>query len=107
MRRAARRDANHVDIGDYLRSRGWSVLDLASFPPAGCDFAVSKMRFAALVECKDGTLPPSARELTAGEKKVRDSWQAAYIIALSPEDAETKLNAAMVHAGYCKLEDLA
>ena len=110
MRRAAKRDANHQDVGEHLRSRGWSVLDLASFPPAGCDFAVSKRMgvntFAALLEVKDGSLPPSARQLTAGEQKVKDGWQGSYIIALSPEDAETKLNAAMVREGYCKMEDL-
>lgn len=95
MRRAARRDANHKDVGDYLRARGWSVLDLASMGNGCPDYAVSFGRFAALVEVKDGSLPPSARQLTPLEQKVKDGWQGAYIIALSPEDAETKLNAAM------------
>jgi hypothetical protein len=113
MRRAAKRDSNHTDIGDYLRSRGWSVLDVASLASAGCDFvvakryAVGKPGFAALVECKDGSLPPSARKLTENEQDVFERWEGAYIIALSPEDAETKLNAAMVRAGCCRMEDLA
>lgn len=99
-----------MDIGDHLRSHGWSVLDLASLGNGCPDYAVSirygERSFCALLEVKDGSLPPSARKLTSKEQRVKDAWQGAYIIALSPEDAETKLNAAMVHAGYCRLEDL-
>jgi hypothetical protein len=91
MRRAARRDANHTEIGDFLRERGWSVLDLADAGDGVPDYAVAKDRFSALVEVKDGTKPPSARKLTPKEQKVKDGWQGAYVIALDPEDALARL----------------
>lgn len=110
MRRAARRDANHVSVGDHLRSLGWSVLDLADCGDGVPDYAVAYRwpigSFVSLVEVKDGTKPPSHRQLTPKEEAVRKGWQGDYIIALSPQDAETKLNAAMVRAGLCRLEDL-
>ncbi len=91
MRRAARRDANHKDVGDYLRALGWSVLDLADMGDGCPDYAVSMPQFAALVEVKDGAKPPSARKLTEKEQKVKDGWQGPYVIALSGEDAAAQL----------------
>lgn len=109
--RAKRRDANHVTIGDHLRSLGWSVLDIADCGDGVPDYAVAYRwpigAYTALVEVKDGSKPPSKRTLTEKEQKVKDGWQGDYHIVLSPEDAETKLNAAMVRAGYCKQEDVA
>lgn len=96
MRRAARRDANHKDVGDYLRSLGWSVLDLASHA-CGCDYAVGKpgdgtrRGFAAIVEVKDGAKVASARKLTPKEQKLRDEWGDLYIVALDGEDAAVQL----------------
>lgn len=91
MRRAARRDANHKDVGDYLRALGWSVLDLASLGNGCPDLAVGKPGFAALIEIKDGSKPPSARKLTEDEQRVRDNWQGPYVVALSGEDAAEQL----------------
>lgn len=91
MRRAARRDANHKDVGDYLRNLGWSVLDLADAGDGVPDYAVGKPGFAALIEVKDGSKPPSARKLTEKEQKVRDGWQGPYVIALDGPDAEAQL----------------
>lgn len=91
VRRAARRDANHKDVGDYLRDLGWSVLDLADLGDGCPDYAVSKPNWAALVEVKDGSKPPSARKLTPKEQKVKDDWQGPYVVALSGEDAAVQL----------------
>jgi hypothetical protein len=91
VRRAARRDANHQEVGDYLRDLGWSVLDLADCGDGVPDYAVAKDGFAALVEVKDGSKVPSARKLTEKEQKVKDGWQGPYIVALSGEDAAVKL----------------
>lgn len=95
MRRAARRDANHVEVGDFLRNLGWSVLDLADAGDGVPDYAVSKGRFAALVEVKDGNKVPSKQRLTPKEQRVKDNWQGPYIVALSGEDAIVKLAEAM------------
>ena len=90
MRRAAKRDANHKDIGDYLRSLGWSVLDLADHGDGVPDYAVSKDGYAALVEVKR-VGPPSARKLTPDEQRVRDRWQGGYVIAQSGPEAAAEL----------------
>jgi len=99
LRRAARRDANHQEVGDFLRKAGWSVLDLADAGDGVPDYAVAKHNFAALLEVKDGKKPPSARQLTPKEQAVRDSWQGPYIVALSGEDALAKLGMAWVTFG--------
>jgi hypothetical protein len=108
--RAHRKDANHKDVGDFLRSLGWSVLDLAQYG-VSVDYAVAYRwpvgAYAALVEVKDGSKPPSAHKLTKKEQDLRDNWEGDYHVVLSEADAETKLNAAMVRAGLCRLEDLA
>jgi hypothetical protein len=91
VRRAARRDANHQSVGDHLRKLGWSVLDLADAGDGVPDLAVAMPGFAALVEIKDGSKPPSARKLTPKEQKVKDNWQGPYVVALSGEDAAVQL----------------
>jgi hypothetical protein len=91
LRRAARRDANHQSVGDYLRALGWSVLDIADAGDGVPDYAVGKPGFAALVEVKDGTKPPSARKLTEKEQRVKDNWEGPYVLALSGEDAAAQL----------------
>lgn len=91
--RAKRRDANHREVGDYLREKGWSVLDLADLGDGCPDLAVGAPSFAALVEVKDGAKPASKRKLTEKEQKVKDAWEGPYIIALSGEDAHQQLTA--------------
>ena len=88
--RARRKDGNHKSVGDHLRSKGWSVLDLAQHG-ASIDFAVAKEGWCALLEVKDGSLPPSERKLTDAEAKLRKNWDGPYILALSPEEAEAQL----------------
>jgi hypothetical protein len=95
-RRAARRDGNHQSLGDHLRKLGWSVLDLADAGDGVPDYAVAKDGWACLIECKDGSKPPSARKLTPKEQAVKDNWQGPYIVALSGEDAIVKLAELMV-----------
>ena len=97
MRRAARRDANHVEVGDFLRALGWSVLDLASAGNGTPDYVVGKTGYACLVEVKDGNKVPSKRKLTEKEQKVRDRWDGPYIVALSGEDAAAQLALLMFH----------
>lgn len=86
-------DANHGDVRDHLRAIGWSVLDLATHGMS-VDVAVGKPHYAALVEIKDGTKPPSKRELTEDEKRLRDNWTGPYFLVTSCEDAESQLEAA-------------
>lgn len=90
MRRAAKRDATHQSIGDYLRGLGWSVLDLADHGDGVPDYAVGRPGFAALVECKP-VGPASARKLTEKEQKVKDNWDGPYVVAQSGEEAAVQL----------------
>lgn len=92
MRRAAKRDLSHHEIGDYLRAAKWSVLDLADHGDGVPDYAVSVPDFAALVECKPPG-PASSRKLTPKEQAVRDRWQGPYVIAQSGEEALAELEA--------------
>jgi hypothetical protein len=94
--RAKRRDANHKDVGDLLRSLGWSVLDLADHGEGVPDYAVAKDGWAALLEVKDGDKPPSKRKLTEAEQRVKDNWQGPYIVATSPSEAVAELALAMI-----------
>lgn len=91
MRRAAKKDANHNSIADGLRAAGWSVLDLSHAGRGVPDMAVGKPGIAVLVECKDGSKPPSDRKLTPAEQRVLEQWTGPYIVALSLEDAMAQL----------------
>ena len=91
VRRAARKDANHQSVSDYLSALGWSVLDLSRAGFGVPDLAVSKPGFCCLVEVKDGTKPPSERKLTPEQQEIRARWQGPYVIALSGEDAALQL----------------
>ena len=90
--RARRKDANHVPVGDGLRAAGYSVLDLAQYG-VSVDYAVGKPGFAALVEVKDGSKPPSARKLTPAEIDLQTRWQGPYVVVISLEDAIQQLEA--------------
>jgi len=100
--RARRKDANHTEVGDFLRERGFSVLDLAQHG-ISCDYAVSCPGFAALLEVKDGTKPPSARKLTPEEERLKANWQGPYVLALDPVDAYSRLMAEkyLAHKTLC------
>lgn len=98
MRRAAKKDANHNTIGDGLRAAGYSVMDLSHAGRGVPDMAVGKAPdsrdprgWACLVECKDGSKPPSKRVLTKDELRVLEQWTGPYIVAYSLEDALAKI----------------
>lgn len=89
--RAKKLDANHNAIADYLRGIGWGVFSTAAQGNGFPDLLVYRPGFAALVEIKDGSKPPSARKLTPDEQQFAMTYTGPYVLALSPEDAEAKL----------------
>jgi len=96
MRRAAKKDANHNEIADFLRKKGWSVLDLSRVGSGVPDMAVGKPGFAALVECKqEKTAEAALKALTKDERKVYDEWEGPYVIAIDPEQADLELTVQM------------
>lgn len=90
MIRAARKDANHKAIADYLTAHGASVGDLSQVKRL-CDIAVAFKGVTELVEIKDGSKPPSGRKLTEGEQQFHDRWRATVHIVIDLEDAKQLL----------------
>ena len=74
MRRAARRDANHAEVRDGLRAAGCKVLDLGAVGKGCPDLLVGFRGRLRLLEVKDGSKPPSARELTPDEQAFFREW---------------------------------
>lgn len=85
FRRAAKKDANHVEIVRTFRTLGFSVLDVAQLKNC-CDIIVSKECLTAAIEIKDGAKPPSARKLSAGEEEFRDTWRGKWVLIESVDD---------------------
>lgn len=85
FRRAARKDANHVEIVAAFRKAGWYVLDVAQLKNC-CDIIISKNGRTIAVEIKDGTKPPSQRKLSKGEEEFRQRWKGEHKIVLSVDD---------------------
>ncbi len=88
MRRAARVDRNHSEVINAFRAYGFSVHDTSRLGAGFPDCVIAKSGRTAVVEIKDGELPPSARQLTPAEIKFRDSWQGIYLLVESLDDVE-------------------
>ena len=96
--RAKKVDANQAEVVDYLRSVGWVVFVTSGLGGGYPDLHVSREGFAALVEIKDGSKPPSARQLTKAERGFMNQWQGPYVLACDEKDAEQQLNTLMWRA---------
>ena len=90
MRRANRRDRNHIEIRDAFRNLGFAVKDVADLKNF-CDLIVSKNGRTWCIEVKDGELPPSKRKLTEGEDIFQHNWKGNYEIVICVEDVD-KIN---------------
>lgn len=86
-RRAARVDANHAEVVKALRKAGCSVASLASVGAGIPDLVVGIRGVNLLLEIKDGSKPPSARQLTDDEKAFMTAWRGQYAVVESAEQA--------------------
>lgn len=89
MRKAARTDANQSEIVSALRKAG-AVVIVVSQLKNFCDILVAYRGRIHIMEIKDGSLPPSARKLTEGELKCKESIESVgceYNVVLSVDDA--------------------
>ena len=86
-RRAARIDANQTEIVSALRSVGAKVQSLAAVGCGTPDLLVGYRGDLYLIECKDGTKPPSARGLTDDQKAWHEAWAGypVYVITCADE----------------------
>ncbi len=92
--KAARVDSNQTAIVKHLRSLGWTVHITSRLGDGFPDLAVTREgwgSFAALVEIKDGSKPPSARKLTPAEVAFWKAWDCEPLVVFDPADAEKKL----------------
>lgn len=85
--RQTKRDANHREIVEHLRSCGFSVLDL-SIVGDGCpDLLVGAGGRNCLLEIKDGSAIPSKRKLKPKEEKFAAEWRGQTAVATSAAEA--------------------
>jgi hypothetical protein len=87
MRRAARTDANHAEVVSALRRVGCMVHDTSQLGGGFPDVIASIGRRLALIEIKDGSLPPSKRRLTPDEHAFHERWKPHAIVISSVEQA--------------------
>lgn len=86
-RRAAKVDANQSEIVAALRDAGVSVYAAhavgAGFPDLVCGYRGKNH----LLEVKDGSKPPSARQLTKDQTVFHMTWNGQVDVVTSPEEA--------------------
>lgn len=86
--RAARVDANQGRIVMALRSVGATVQSLAMVGDGVPDLLVGFRGKTLLMECKDGSKPPSQQRLTDDQAKWHGHWQGGTLkVVRSPEEA--------------------
>lgn len=87
MRRAAKIDANQVEIVKALRSVGASVQSLASTGKGCPDLLVGFRGVNYLLEVKDGEKVKSKRKLTPDQVEWHDSWRGRVYVVENVEQA--------------------
>lgn len=83
MRRAAKIDRNQPEIVTALRRIGADVFSLAA---VGCgipDLLVGFRGATFLLEIKDGSKPPSARQLTDDQVEWHAAWRGGRCVVVS------------------------
>ena len=92
MRRASKIDANQIDIVEALRSVGCRVQSLAAVGSGVPDLLVGCRGRLLLVECKDGSKPPSARALTPDQVAWHEAWAGYPVWVISSVDEALALS---------------
>lgn len=82
-RRAAKVDANQPEIVAALRKVGADVTSLAAVGDGVPDLLVGFRGATVLIEVKDGSKPPSARQLTADQIEWHAAWRGGRCVVVS------------------------
>ena len=91
----SRIDRTQPEIVAALERAGWEVLSLAPMGAGVPDLVASKGGRTVMLECKDGTLPPSRRMLTPAECDFFDSWQGEVYVVESAERGAGNIGGSM------------
>ncbi len=86
MRRAPKLDRTQPEIVAALRSVGASVQSLAAVGGGVPDLLVGWRGDMWLIECKDGSLPPSGRALTPAQVAWHQAWRGRPVWVISSAD---------------------
>lgn len=86
MRRAARVDDNQPEIINAFRAMGATVQPLHMVGKGCPDIIVGMHGLNILVEIKDGSKPPSARQLTDDERDWHSKWRGNVEVVETLED---------------------
>lgn len=97
MRRAAKIDANQPEIVRALRAIGCTVHSLAPVGDGCPDLLVGHAGRTALLEVKDGSLPPSDRKLTPKQLDWHAKWNGGTLAVVC--DVESAIRAVRVMEG--------
>jgi hypothetical protein len=91
MRRAARIDANHVEIVTTLRAAGATVQSLAGVADGCPDLLVGYRGQTLLIEVKDGGKSPSRRTLTEEQMRWHSAWRGGPLGVVDGVDAALRV----------------
>lgn len=100
FRRAARVDANQVEIVEEFRGHGATV-KVVSQIKGFVDIVVGYLGHNLLIEIKDGKKMPSQRKLTKDEEEFHASWRGTTRVIENKEDVGPYL--ALVKNTYGKV----
>jgi len=89
--RAAKIDANQMQVVIALRAAGASVQSLAGVGKGVPDLLVGYQGKTLLMEVKDGHKPPSARLLTEDQLKWHGSWKGGALAVVDSPDAALRM----------------
>jgi len=87
MRRAAKIDANQQQVVTALRAAGATVQSLAAVGKGVPDLLVGFQGKTLLMEVKDGSKPPSARELTEDQLIWHGAWRGGPLSVVDGPEA--------------------
>jgi Holliday junction resolvase len=85
--RAARTDANHVQVVSALRAAGATVQSLAGVGKGVPDLLVGYRQTTLLMEVKDGHKSPSQRKLTEDQLKWHREWNGGTLAVVDGPEA--------------------
>ena len=91
MRKRAKLDVNHLEIVATLRKCGASVVSMATLGGGVPDLLVGYNGRVCLMEVKDGTKPPSQRQLTEDQMRFHREWRGGSIAIVDSVDAALRI----------------